>query len=38
MPEFSDVQKYFNAPTKSLLQQAWQVVPEKQRAEIYSML
>lgn len=38
MPEFSDVQKYFNAPTKSLLQQAWQVVPEKQRTEIYSML
>ena len=38
MPEFSDVQKYFNAPTRSLLQQAWQVVPEKQRTEIYSML
>ncbi len=38
MPEFSDVQKYFNAPTKSLLRQAWQVVPEKQRTEIYSML
>jgi GTP-binding protein Era len=38
MPEFSDVQKYFNAPTKSLLQRAWQVVPEQQRKEIDSML
>ncbi len=38
MPEFSDVQKVFNAPTKSLLQRAWQVVPEQQRKEIDSML
>ena len=38
MPEFSDVQKYFNAPTRSLLQRAWQVVPEQQRTEINSML
>ncbi len=38
MPEFSDVQKYFNAPTKSLLQRAWQVVPEQQRTEIDSLL
>jgi len=38
MPEFSDVQKYFNAPTKSLLQSAWQVVPEQQRTEIDSLL
>jgi GTP-binding protein Era len=38
MPEFSDVQKVFNAPTKSLLQRAWQVVPEQQRAEIDSLL
>jgi len=38
MPEFSDVQKVFNAPTKSLLQHAWQVVPEQQRAEIDSLL
>jgi GTP-binding protein Era len=38
MPEFSDVQKYFTAPTKSLLQRAWQVVPEQQRTEIDSLL
>lgn len=38
MPEFSDVQKYFNTPTKSLLQSAWQVVPELQRTEIDSLL
>ena len=38
MPEFSDVQKVFNAPTKTLLQRAWQVVPEQQRTEIDSLL
>ena len=38
MPEFSDVQKVFNAQTNSLLQRAWQVVPEQQRAEIDSLL
>ncbi len=38
MPEFSDVQKYFNTPTKSLLQSAWQVVPEQQRTEIDGLL
>ena len=38
MPEFSDVQKVFNAPTKMLLQRAWQVVPEQQRTEIDSLL
>ncbi len=38
MPEFSDVQKVFNAQTNSLLRRAWQVVPEQQRAEIDSLL
>ena len=38
MPEFSDVQKVFNAPTQTLLQRAWQVVPEQQRTEIDSLL
>ena len=38
MPKFSDVQKVFNAPTKTLLQRAWQVVPEQQRTEIDSLL
>lgn len=38
MPEFSDVQKVFNAPTQTLLKRAWQVVPEQQRTEIDSLL
>ena len=38
MPEFSDVQKVFNAQTNSLLQRAWQAMPEQQRAEIDSLL
>ena len=38
MPEFSDVQKVFNAPTHPLLKRAWQVVPEQQRTEIDSLL
>jgi len=38
MPEFSDVQKVFNAPTKALLQRAWQVVPEEQRTEVDGLL
>ncbi len=38
MSEFSDVQKVFNAQTNLLLQRAWQVVPEQQRAEIDSLL
>jgi GTP-binding protein Era len=38
MPEFSDVQKVFNAQTNLLLQRAWQAMPEQQRAEIDSLL
>ena len=38
MPEFSDVEKVFNTQTRSLLQRAWQAVPEQQRKEIDSML
>lgn len=38
MPEFSDYQKFFNSPTRTLLQRAWQAVPEQQRKELESLL